>query len=49
MTFLILSKTHPSQDLAKPFFFVPMNNRKKNILILARGSMRNLPSSSISL
>ena len=29
MTFLILSKTHPSQDLANPFFFVPMNNRKK--------------------
>ena len=48
MTSLILSKTQPSQDLAKPFFFVFTNHRKK-MVILASGLMSNLPSSSISL
>ena len=34
--------TYLNQDLAKPFFIVPMNHQKKKIIILARVSMSNL-------
>ena len=44
----ILSTTQSGQDFAKPVFFIPMNHCK-NMLILARGLFRNLPSSSISI
>ena len=44
MVSLILSTTEPSQDLAKPFFFVPMDHRKKKRLILTGGLISNLLS-----